>query len=97
MSPTLLISPLFFDRTWIVSIYIIDAFHLNFPGPGSYHHIPYPIYVDVHHVLHNLVINMAIDSFDIVALYMHPPPCMVPFFGVYQISSMRWRERPLRD
>ncbi len=68
MSPTLLSSPLFFNWAWIASISIIDAFHLNFPCLGSYHHIPYPLCVDVYHALHILIVSMAIDSFD-----MHPP------------------------
>jgi hypothetical protein len=43
---TLPYSPPFLVCTWITSINIIDAFHLNLFHLHSYHHIPYVLRVD---------------------------------------------------
>jgi hypothetical protein len=41
-----------FAWVWIATINIINAFHLGFSHPYSYHHISYPLHVNVQHTLH---------------------------------------------
>jgi hypothetical protein len=62
----LLIFPLSLACAWIPAIKIINAFHLGFSHPCSYHHIPYPLHVNVQHALCIPSLTcMAIDPFNI--------------------------------
>jgi hypothetical protein len=67
---------------WIAFIDIIVAFHLGSPYPHSYHHISYPLCVDVQHAFHILLVHMATNSFDIAtwhAFLFFPSWCFSRF------------------
>jgi hypothetical protein len=69
MFSTLPFSPPSSTWLWIISWDNINAFHFDLPCPRSYHHIPHPFCVDVQHVLHIPLVQLAVDPFDIIACH----------------------------